>query len=134
MISRPKLYIQLIGAWLILILYKYLICKFQTQSYGFEVICDLAWKNGLIYCITFTISTIILRNSLIFGFSYLFKILLTFLLYVLIFGVIAFPYMYVSFLHPFASNSLFHVSGLLLLFDVVIEFVFHIKKNKKELK
>ncbi len=114
------LYIVLpvLSAFLIGFLYRQTICHFANDQNDAGLICDLSWKDGFIllccYAVIRPLSFILHFNTI------LQRLIATSVLYVIAYGLLAWPYMVSSFFQPLPRNVYMHGLALLLF----IEYVF----------
>lgn len=112
--------IRIIAPWIVLFTYKYVFCEFANESLDSQLICSMNWIDGLFFCISITlINLLAILMAKRIGY-YPLKIAGIFLLYALLFGAVAFPYMVVSFIQPFKRNTLMHISVIVVIIDVMM--------------
>ncbi len=102
--------------WLIAALYKIGICFFSDQFQEADLICYLNWKDGFIFIICY--SLVMLTSLIIKLRAIRLNLLLSFLLYILFYGIFAFPYLISSFIQPLIVNSLFHTIVLITILEI----------------
>jgi len=99
------------------VVYKYSVCQFDTKSPDAELICILNWKDGFILICCYAI---VKGLSHILRFETISKrILITLLLYCICFGIIAWPYLIVSFFQPLLVNVFLHALCLIVITEIL---------------
>ena len=97
-------------------LYVKLICHFSSLSEDLDLICALEWKDGVFlgssYIVIKFLSVILDLNTITK------RITGSLLLYLVSYGIFAFPYMISSFFQPLLVNSFLHV--LLMIFGIEV--------------
>ena len=110
--------LPVLSAFLIGFLYRQTICHFANDQNDAGLICDLSWKDGFIllccYAVIRPLSFILHFNTI------LQRLIATSVLYVIAYGLLAWPYMLSSFFQPLRRNVFMHGLALLLF----IEYIF----------
>lgn len=110
--------LPVLSAFLLGFLYRQAICHFANDQNDAGLICDLSWKDGLIllccYAVIRPLSFILHFNTI------LQRLIATTVLYIIAYGLLAWPYMIASFFQPLPRNIFIHSIVLLLL----VEYVF----------
>ena len=111
-----KIFLLIVAPFMLLFIYKYLACLLSDVQDSFDMICFSEWKTGLIICIIFVVYSL---HQMIIQFSNNLYLKWTFILvtYILVFGIIALPYMIVSFVNIEFSGFL-HFIPILLSLDL----------------
>jgi hypothetical protein len=103
--------LPVLSAFLLGLLYRQTICHFANDQNDAGLICDLTWKDGLIllccYAVIRPLSFVLNFNTI------LQRLIATAVLYIIAYGLIAWPYMIVSFFQPLPRHVFVH--GLALL-------------------
>ena len=112
-----KIFLLIVAPFMLLFIYKYLACLLSDVQDSFDMICFSEWKTGLIICIIFVVYSL---HQMIIQFSNNLYLKWTFILvtYILVFGIIALPYMIVSFVNIEFSGFL-HFIPILLSLDLL---------------
>jgi hypothetical protein len=76
-------------------------------------------RDGTIFCLAVTISRLI-ESMCLRKFIFFARILLVFFIYVLIYGIVAFPLMIVSFFQPFYRNIVAHFTIIFMIIELVL--------------
>ena len=110
----------------LLFIYRYIFVLLQDKDPDFQQIAIINWVDALFLIIAYTIVSIfiLIKEKKI---NIFIKWLLILIVYALAFSIVAFPYMFVSFLQPIKTNSLVHFLLVLVLFDLI----FRINSVKK---
>lgn len=104
--------------WIFLGCYKALFCWLSESINVLGLVCRNNWHDGLFFCISFTIAKMIdFEKENTSAFSVFIK---SIIIYVLIYGLFAFPYMIVSFSQDLKAHTLLH---FILLFFAVEESI-----------
>lgn len=109
----------------ILYLYKSIGCFYQSTSEVCDMICFIGWKEGLLLCGIFNIYNLAeiiykLSNNIYRRWIWII------IWYIIIFGVMAFPYMVISLINIKFSGFL-HLLPVLFTIDYLFDF--YSKKN-----
>ncbi len=115
-------------AWLLLLVYYIVFNNLKTEFPDVSLVSELNWKNGFFLNVSYTLSSILLlafklNSSLVRKFVFVLAG------YIIIFGVIAFPYMLVSFLQPFRVNTFLHFLFLIICIELFIHGRYVIKNT-----
>ena len=86
------------------------------------MICELNWKDGVIFLFSFTM---VKMATPIFNWDSVFiRVLYSFLLYSIVYIIIAFPYWLSSFFQSFSANSLVHVLLASTSVDIISNHIY----------
>ena len=110
-----RLLSTLILPLVIMYIYKNVACMYSDTDTIYRIICRKAWIEGLmLYCAfnIFNLGTIFLN----FSFSISKRWIGSIVLYIIAYGIIAFPYMIVSFFN-FKFSGFIHFLPVLFLID-----------------
>jgi hypothetical protein len=124
--------VLIISAILILIGYKLVICFLAKSSTDFDLVCSLNWKDGLM--LTFSYLTYIILDIFLNKLPrevYL-RWLLIILIYMILYGALAEPYMISSFMQNKKQNSFLHLFILLFLMDNTFLILTKSRRNKND--
>ena len=99
-------------------LYVKCFCFFSDKSSYADLVCSLNWRDGLFLVSSYSIVKLV--SPLLLFDTVLKRVLITFFLYCFSLGLMAFPFLVVSFLQPLGDNVFIHT----LLLILTIEFVF----------
>jgi hypothetical protein len=81
-------------------LYVKIFCFFSSVSDVADLVCSFNWRNGVFLVLSYAIVKLL---SPVIGLKrFRIRILATFILYSVMFGIIALPYWLISFGQPFA--------------------------------
>jgi hypothetical protein len=98
--------------------YKAIICHFQDVSEDASFICTFKWKDGLILICCYSVVKVV---SKILDFKTISRrLLITFGLYCVAYGILAWPFLMASFFQPFPVNVFVHA----LLIIIAIETLY----------
>jgi hypothetical protein len=117
-------YIMLV--WIVLGPYYFFrIYIFQQIFDDFQLLSSIFSTDGLLFCLAITFVKVLelLRMCL---YNIFVRFLLIFAVYIIGYGLIAPPYMFVSFYQPFGRNVILHLT----LIFILIDFGFQLYRTK----
>ena len=96
--------------------YKMTVCFFSDRYSNANFICSFKWKDGLFLVISYSI---VKSLSIVLEFDTTFKrLLVTLLLYSVVYGLFAFPFWFASFFQPFSTHTLLHIFLIILTIEI----------------
>lgn len=110
-----RLLLTLLLPLVIIYFYKYIACIYKDTDTMFRIICRSAWVEALILYSAFNIFNL---ATIIFNFStsIFMRWIGSVTIYIVVYGIIAFPYMIVSFFN-FKFSGFIHFLPILFLID-----------------
>lgn len=119
-------------AFILLFSYYYTFKSLKDKGSDYELIAVLNWVDGFFLVVSFSIIQIFANIFQKLKNKVLLRWILIAIIYILLYGIFAFPNMIVSFLQSLKVNSLLHFTILLLILEVLFEiFDARITNHKK---
>ena len=109
----------------ILIVYNYFVCKLSNLNLDLELIYFYGWRQSTILVASYTVAKITVLSTRV-KINIVNSFLLTFIIYVFIYGLLSFAYMIVSFLQPLNRNVSLHILIFVLASEIIGSFFIRI--------
>lgn len=107
--------------------YKTIICGIASYSIHADLICNLNWKDGFILTCCYSFTRLIASKI---GISTIgTRLITTFVLYNIIYSILAFPYLLSSYFQPLVRNSFIHIFFLLTFLEIYFYSINNVNKR-----
>jgi hypothetical protein len=112
--------LTIILVWLILGIYMALINVFIDDEFERSLLAYTLQRDGVFFCVAITIIKLfeLIRERWL---EFVIRLFLVFVVYIIVYGLMALPYMLVSFLQPVYRNVVLHFAIIFCVIEYILD-------------